>query len=756
MSQESESTNSITNIFKFVKDSGSMMTAILLNPKYDEKKGRVSKGEAIAHFQWNKSKWIDKNVRSTPRTGALPTAWFIALKKLGFYVIDIDPKDGRDAKDVMKKEIYDWLMDKSSYVIQTGSKGLHFYFQYGELEDGDDVRKSIDVSNLDWFYSKDLGSVDIITDNIISEKTYYDYDGTRYEYQCIKGDITKVNYSNDIWELVKPIIIRNPEKEKEELLEKRRLEKEQRSLESNRRLQEEKEYAYTTITLDEIKMHLANIVANDGENYNYKKWYEMGQTIKNIYPDIDEGYILFDSFSQHCRAYDPKAVLNLWKGLKVRENGKNRTIGSILYLSKVACEDEYYEIRKKFQPLNYRMIFEQFEANHFYFSTTNTVAEVDKYGQIVTYSKEHAFDYLNTWKYHKKDETEHGFIRQWWEDSNRKMIRKLVSKTIDQCEKDEYPIFSHFHFETLEVVPTDEQVTKAIESFVDLLRCVCNDEEKVSQYILNTFAHIIQFPFQKNGKLIAFASPDEGTGKDTLLLIIMKVLGRHCTAHYTSTDQFWDKHDTIIMGKPFVYLEEACSKQNKANEGRLKARATAEDLSINPKGQSPINIPNIGRHFMTTNEVQPFMTSQTDRRGLIIKPSTRLMKQDWNAFYKMIETDWFIKAIGTYLQQIDLTNWDINKDMPTTELKKELQELTRSSEQIFLEQWNANDWVSSSTLYQNYREYCIEHSLSHAQNAKSFGIKIIHFKQYYKVHLTSRKIKYYAPIGLAKEFEETN
>lgn len=775
--------HNIDDIITYVKNSQSIMTAILLKPKYNEEKGRVTKGSDMdAHSGWTNKKWTEKNVRLSPTIFTFATAWLISLKKLGFYVIDIDVKNGKKAIDVMTKDSYDLLYNSSSYIVESGSGGLHFYFKLGNLEDGDIFGKKTDVKDFILFQS-DEGTVDIITDHIISEYSSYEFQGIKYVYKSIKGKINDVTGSNE-WINHKKYFVKNPKKQKEqekqtkqqekqqekqtklqkkeqaresskmEKLAQKMMELQQKQQELQQESEEEEEYKYRTIEFDEITQHLLNIGESEGKNYDYKKWYEMGQTIKNIIDNDEHAFSLFDCFSQKCRAYDEVAVRKLWRNLKVRGDGVNRTVGSILYLSKQANKPIYEEIRKKYEPLNYKMVLEQFEVNHFYLIPSNTIVEIDKNENIKTYSIDHAMVYMNTWKYHKKSGEEVPFVRNWLEDSKRRMIREFVPKSIYKCDKDEFPIFTHYRYETLDVEITEEQRKDAIDCFNDLLSCVCGDEEKIIIYVRKTLAHLIQKPFIKNGKIIAFASPDEGTGKDTLMLINMKVVGNHVTAHYTSTDQFWDKHDTLSMGKTFIYLEEACSHQNKANEGRLKSRATAEDLSINPKGQTPINVPNIGRIFMTTNEIQPFALSQTDRRGLIIKPSTRLMKQDWSALYKKINSDWFIKSIGEYLNEIDLSGWDIDKDMPLTELKKELQELNKSSELQFLEQWEEKEWVTSSYLYRSYKAFCEENSLNYSLNAKSFGIKILHLKQYYKTFVDSHKVKYYAPKNLEKEFDK--
>jgi hypothetical protein len=208
------------------------------------------------------------------------------------------------------------------------------------------------------------------------------------------------------------------------------------------------------------------------------------------------------------------------------------------------------------------------------------------------------------------------------------------------------------------------------------------------------------------------------------MLIISKIIGPQHTAHYTSTEQYWDKHDTLMEGAIFVYLEEACARQNKEREGQLKSRITSSTLNCNPKGVKGYTVPNVANQYMTTNDAEPFKITEQDRRGFLIKPSSRLKNQDWNRVYDMIKRPGFIRTIGEYLEQISLIGWRPNQ-FPETQIKAEMKLISKTSEQLFMEQWNSNGkWVLGKDLYDEYKTFCEIQKLPFCHNVISFCKKI--------------------------------
>jgi hypothetical protein len=384
-----------------------------------------------------------------------------------------------------------------------------------------------------------------------------------------------------------------------------------------------------------------------------------------------------------------------------------------------------------------------FEADHFYYKPTGTVVETSAKG-LGHFPLEHAFVAFNALQLGIGANGEPElFIKRWIKDKDRRTVTDLVYKLPEDCESHEASLFTGFAYQQLQSEPT----AGAIELFTDLLRAVCGDEEDVYTYLLKTFAHIIQRPFNATGVCVIFSSLIQGTGKDTVMGILTRLVGRH-TAHYTSDDDFWSPYDTKKEGSLVMYLEEAGSGANKAKFNALKARITTATLTVNPKGVRAYDVPNVARYFMTTNEADPVRLEESDRRFLMVNPSTRLVKSNWTSIYSQIEQPGFLVAVGKYLETIDLTGWN-SRTFPVTEVKAALMELSKTSEASFLEEWaSTSQPVEGGDLYTEYRSWCIEHTMPYAQSTMSFLKKALPLKgRYYTTTKGSGNKTLYHPIS---------
>jgi hypothetical protein len=376
-------------------------------------------------------------------------------------------------------------------------------------------------------------------------------------------------------------------------------------------------------------------------------------------------------------------------------------------------EDAYVQMKQKW------------EEKHFYFKPTNTVIEITKKG-LCHYTWSHAMDAFNDWLIDDNSKQQL-FVASWRKDSNRRNIDSLVYKKQEDCLPNEVSLFNGFAYQEYEE-PDEDTSKRAVEFYKNILGAVCNDEPHVIDYVNKTFAHMIQQPFHKTGVCIIFSSRIQGVGKDTLISIIQNIIGNH-VAHYIDDTQFWNKHDTMKEGAIVMYLEEANSNSNKVKSDLLKARITSSDIIVEPKGLKSYSVPNIGRYFMTTNNPDPVLLEESDRRFLLINPSDRMVQSDWNTIYSNIAKHTWIKAIGNYLEAVDLTDWNPRK-FPVTEIKKDMMELTKSSEKLFLEQWKCDcpDGLLGKDLYKEYKNYCIEHELPFTKSSMSFCVTIAPYK----------------------------
>ena len=409
-------------------------------------------------------------------------------------------------------------------------------------------------------------------------------------------------------------------------------------------------------------------------------------------------------------------------------------------------EEDAYEV--------YKQMKVEWEKKHFYFKPSNTVVEETAEKGLRHYTWEHSMDAFNDWLLPSKNGSDEAFlfVREWRKDPARRNVDTLVYKMPEDCAANEASLFTGFAYKRITEQPTAEEAADAVNTFNDILSAICNDEAPVIEYVKRTFAHMLKKPFERTGVITAFASDIQGSGKDTIMLVIKRLIGNNHTAHYQSTDDYWDKHDTRQESAIFVYLEEACSGLNKAKANELKARITSDSISINPKGVKAYDVPNIGRQFMTTNETEPFKIEERDRRGMLIAPNARCVNYNWTEIYGKLYTSKYLRAIGEHLEAIDITNWNSRK-FPETEIKAQIRELSMTSEKQFLEQWDTKgEWVSSDSMYTDYMSFCETARIPYTKNKMSLLKKIaIQKGQYYNTRELRSRVREYQSIQRTAE-----
>jgi len=587
---------------------------------------------------------------------------------------------------------------QTAYRVKT-RKGYHIYFSY------DKRLKSCSDAFM-------LRGVDIRNDGgcIIAPPSSYTCKGETYHYEEIEGEIRPMPAA--LLAYVKPSVWDTSHSAPETALES--------ALETASR--GANIVATSTMAVAATTSSFASLVSllSPERADPYEDWSRVGFGIKNVLGM--EGLDLFLSFSRQSPKFTAKDCIHFYHNVKMRASDKKITEKTFHFWAKKDSPERYAQLYPK--PSDpYLRYKEEFEETHFYLEKANTVIRVERSGELTHFSLDHARIALNQMKLQEGEKTK-DFIEKWIKDANRRTIRHFVRKMPEDCAEDEYSLFRGFAYQRMEVTPTAEQRTQAVALFHDLLRSICGDEEPIFEHVQKLMAHMIQRPLEKTNVLVAFASPVEGTGKDTVMGIIEKIIGKSHVAHYTDTEVFWEKHDTNREGAIFVYLEEACAHLNKSKDGQLKALVTSSEIHINRKGQKSYTVPNLCNLWMTTNEPEPFKVGEYNRRGLLITPSARGIMRDWPAVYEVIHKEWFLRSIGEHFEEIDLDGFHTTL-FPMTSVKKEMMELAKTSEKLFFEQWKTAREVSGTELFHAYRDYCVMNDLPHAQNAISFGKKII-------------------------------
>jgi hypothetical protein len=364
----------------------------------------------------------------------------------------------------------------------------------------------------------------------------------------------------------------------------------------------------------------------------------------------------------------------------------------------------------------------EFEDNHFYFAPTNTIAEVDG-EHIAFYEIPHAktlfikYDFVHS-KF-IKDRT--GFIDLWLHDNDRRMINKIDQKPSEDPLTYSPPVI--FRHTTIEA----EEDRGEIKLFLELAYILAGKSAELSDYLIQWTAHILQKPFE-NPKTAVILTGGKGCGKDTYGDFISEwIIGEKYYHNYTSTAQFWEKHDCDRMGKFFIKLEEASGALNRQHVGDMKARITAHNMTINPKGIGSTTSANYNRFFMSSNEAKPVAVEEGERRFIVMPSAPDWIGEHakWDEVRAMLFCPRGAAIIGKFLATYDISKFDPRK-LPVNEYQDHIIESEQSSETRFIKQWIGDD-TSAVDLFAMYKEYCVANELSYVKSAQMLGHRLCVF-----------------------------
>jgi len=677
----------IADIKEYCKTENVPLTAVLCSPHFDEKKKRITKGEAICHSGWkDKNRFESGKVKTTPRSDQPATVWMMSLKKSQMYVIDIDVNT-ESAKDILVPQVYTNLFNASEYVIETGSKGLHFYFKLPEISEK--ITNQINIDCKQWFIQGKEGSVDIIVDSIITEGSSYTYNDSVYKYRNIKEDttITDVAENEVVWDLVREFVLPN------------------KVSEPGRNV--------GTITIPEIADHLNNI---PNEIRNWDEWYRMAQTLYNIYQhDVRD---VFFKWSEKSTFHNSNEARKLWMGLRIRSDNQ-RTLGSILYLSRNASEDAYKKIRAKYNPLGYEALKQLLEEDHFFVQEPKPLY-VRCNDTLIYYNPSQFKELLLNWTY-TEDDKKISFYHTWSKDPTKRTYKQIGFYPNCTYPKNHYNSYVPCNASKIPEEKAD------IDPILQHISIMANHDEKVQAFMIQFMAQIVQQPHILPGIAILLYG-QEGSGKDILISWFgKKLLGSHQYSAIGDIGDVLRKNFNSFIENKFLLHSDEVNRQSmdKKTMESLKRMITGDNIRIERKGFDAVETPSYTRFWMTTNNEDALKTSMTDRRLTIVRSSNEKCK-DINYFKELAEylnrTE-VIRAFYDYLMTIDISDFN-HANRPETEMYAQAK---RQSLDAFLV-WITNEDFEEERMktlewLERYNQWA-EKNKMHPYNPTSFGLVI--------------------------------
>lgn len=642
-------------VCEFAKKNNIPLTAVKCNPHFDDAKNRVAKGDAIPHAGWKTKGRFEPGKANKTNDGGFPTMWFLDLKKAGFFVIDVDVKGDKTAKDVILPGAWEEMMRTCSYVVQTGSSGVHFYFKLPELEEGWKVQQSIKDKRIAILDDETNADVDILTEQIIVEGSSYEFENKIYKYTALQGSINDVLYDEMMWKCIKPSILVAPRK-KGDVSE---------TLGKN--------------LLDRLVMNITN-----DESVDWNQWYKVAQAIFNE----DGSEDLFLRWSALSPKHNEREALKQWKSLK---KGDGLTAGSLYYWSSLNTEKHEAIVLDCLPPEDYQHQKVLFEKTHFklmtppcYVSCENgSIQMLNESGMVLRYGNRWFNKKTNVARRGGKIEEEEvrsSFFNAWKADPYMRTYQEVVFKPKQVVPKTQFNLFTDF--------PCDA-VEGNCSVVNDLMWLLSGENKEVFDYLEGYFAHMIQKPYEKPGVALGFYTDKQGAGKDTPLDFIGRIVGGE--AFYNTEDagnQVFGRFSEHLQRTIFLKMEEVEFETNKKNESAFLSMITAPTHSYEGKGQKAIVLDDYKRIVMTTNKTNPVAVAESDRRFVLISSSEKRVgdRAFWDGVYEVLKKPETKQAYYHYLLNKDISNFNV-RERPITNFYKEVKTAQRPYHAVYFQKW---------------------------------------------------------------------
>jgi putative DNA primase/helicase len=237
-------------------------------------------------------------------------------------------------------------------------------------------------------------------------------------------------------------------------------------------------------------------------------------------------------------------------------------------------------------------------------------------------------------------------------------------------------------FRGLEMAPSKNgSCTKLLA----LLHYLCGEHPEDTEAPLTTWClRWAAFPLQHRGAKMQTAVVmygEEGTGKNLFWGALRSIYGQH--GGTITQMQLQSQFNDWLSAKLFLIANEVVTRAElKHLVGVLKNLVTEREIWINPKhlgGRSESNHCNM---VFLSNELQPMLVGQGDRRNMVIKTPRPASAELYAAVGEEIAHGG-AQALYQYLLELDLGDFDENAKPPMTEAKQTLIEMGMVPSQLF-------------------------------------------------------------------------
>ena len=228
-----------------------------------------------------------------------------------------------------------------------------------------------------------------------------------------------------------------------------------------------------------------------------------------------------------------------------------------------------------------------------------------------------------------------------------------------------YNLFNGFNSNIKKITMNDENSSKIIKPFLNMVRALCESNDDCFNYFIKTIAHKVQYPTIKLPYAFVMIGK-QGTGKSVLMTALEKVFGSNHIISSSKPEDFCGDHAEGIANKLIVNMNECQSNQTYGFQGFIKSLITEDTIRVNPKNIRPYDVQNHALLIFTSNKYDAVSidAKSNDRRFLAFKSDDKYAGggNHWNLLVKRINEPRFSSAFYHYLNNMEVDNFDFAKE----------------------------------------------------------------------------------------------
>ncbi len=286
------------------------------------------------------------------------------------------------------------------------------------------------------------------------------------------------------------------------------------------------------------------------------------------------------------------------------------------------------------------------------------------------------------------------------------------------------------HLNTWKGWPLKPSPAGSCENMLNLLRYLCSNEgaehgDRIYDWLIKWMAYPLQNPGAKMSSAVIMHGP-QGTGKSAVFSALAEIYGDYSTV--LNQRGLEDKFNADwIDSKLFILAEEVVTRAEMWHiKNELKELVTGRYVRVNPKNVAAYRQKNQINIVYLSNEGQPLPLEDDDRRHLVIWTPPAHDEELYDQVFLERENGGIEAFYHYLLNDVDLTDFHPAKRPPMTGAKRDLIQVSKPSEQRFVQEWIDGDTdypfgpCEGRQLYAAYYKWCRENGVRNPRESNQF------------------------------------